>query len=100
MPSVVAFGGSNTVGANASHTSARGATKWGKSLRSFSKLAAAALAAGYKAHAMGGMSPDLISCARNHIPADTVLGTVEFLPNIGFIHDDASEVGERRQPLL
>ena len=94
--SVVAFGGSNTVGANATHTTARGATTWGRPLKSFARLSAMALSASFSAHAMGGMSPSSIMCARSQIPKDTVLGTVEFLPNIGFIHDDEAEVRAMR----
>ena len=94
-----AFGGSNSQGANALSVDLRnGGTQYGPHLPSFANLLSKALGRGFETHmhADGGSGPSLAgTCTSRFIPPETRVGTVEFLPNIGYIKDD-----RRAQPYL
>lgn len=90
------FGGSNTQGANAVSLNARGGTNYGRANPSFARLLADRLRDTHiaKWNADGGSGPLLAgTCASLFIPPDTRLGTIEYLPNLGYIHEDQAEVG-------
>ena len=90
------FGGSNTQGANAVALSPKGGTMYGRGNPSFAHLLAKRMMATHDAkwNADGGSGPILAgTCASMFMPADTRLGTIEYLPNLGYIHEDKAEVG-------
>ena len=91
-PVFTAFGGSNSQGANALSVDLRnGGTQYGPHVPSFANLLAKALGRGFETHmhADGGSGPSLAgTCTSRFIPPETRVGTVEFLPNIGYIKDD------------
>ena len=97
-PVFTAFGGSNSQGANALSVDLRnGGTQYGPHVPSFANLLSKALGRGFETHmhADGGSGPSLAgTCTSRFIPPETRVGTVEFLPNIGYIKDD------RRGPTL
>ena len=91
------FGGSNTQGANAIALNFKGATVYGRGGNpSFAMLLAKRLKDTHVAkwNADGGAGPILAgTCASMFVPPDTRLGTIEYLPNLGYIHEDKAEVG-------
>ena len=91
-PVFTAFGGSNSQGANALSVDLRnGGTQYGPHVPSFANLLSKALGRGFETHmhADGGSGPSLAgTCTSRFIPPETRVGTVEFLPNIGYIKDD------------
>ena len=91
-PVFVAIGGSNTQGANALSLNLRnGGTEYGPHVPSFASLLQRALGRGFATHmhADGGSGPSLAgTCTSRFIPPETRVGTVEFLPNIGYIKED------------
>ena len=90
-PVFTAFGGSNTQGANALSLSGNGGTRYGRHLPSFASLLQEALGRDFttQINADGGSGPSLAgSCTSRFIPPETRVGTVEFLPNIGYIKED------------
>ena len=91
-PVFTAFGGSNTQGANALSLNLRnGGTEYGPHVPSFANLLQTALGQGFTTHmhADGGSGPNLAgTCTSRFIPPETRVGTVEFLPNIGYIKED------------
>ena len=90
------FGGSNTQGANAVALNSKGATMYGHGNPSFAHLLAKRLKDTHVAkwNADGGSGPILAgTCASMFVPPDTRLGTIEYLPNLGYIHEDKAEVG-------
>ena len=91
-PVFTAFGGSNTQGANALSLNLRnGRTEYGPHVPSFANLLQRALGQGFTTHmhADGGSGPSLAgTCTSRFIPPETRVGTVEFLPNIGYIKED------------
>ena len=95
-PVFTAFGGSNTQGANAlSLNSRNGNTEYGPHVPSFANLLGRALGRGFATHmhADGGSGPSLAgACTSRFIPPETRVGTVEFLPNLGYIKEDRAEL--------
>ena len=90
------FGGSNTQGANAAALNSKGGTVYGRGNPSFAHLLAKRLKDTHvsKWNADGGSGPILAgTCASAFVPPDTRLGTIEYLPNLGYIHEDQAEVG-------
>ena len=90
------FGGSNTQGANAMALNAHGGTMYGRGIPSFAHLLAKRLRDTHvtKWNADGGSGPILAgTCASTFVPPETRLGTIEYLPNLGYIHEDKAEVG-------
>lgn len=96
---VVSLGGSNTGGANALETSRTGATRYGRHLDSFGALFSQMLQSNGTRHRLamradGGSSPMFAgACASQFVPSNTIAGTVEYLPNIGYVKDDEAETG-------
>ena len=97
-----AFGGSNTQGANAKALNPRGGTIYGPNIPSFAHLLAARLRRSHDAqwNADGGSGPMFAgACASHFIPPNTRLGTIEYLPNMGYIKEDHAEVAAVRSML-
>ena len=102
---VVALGGSNTAGANARYTSPVGATKYGRPHTNFAKIFSMRIMNETKHRLFirqdGGSSPMHVgACSSQFVPEHTIVGTVEYLPNIGYIKDDAAETGAMKSILL
>ena len=119
-PVFAAFGGSNTQGANVLSLNPNGGTHYGGHLASFAKFLQKALQ-GFttQMNADGGSGPSVChaglepqtsraqsathtfgpclgqlvgACANRFIPPETRFGTIEFLPNIGYIKEDRAEL--------
>jgi len=93
-PVLAVFGGSNTQGANALSITSSGGTQYGWHLPSFASLLQKALR-GFtmQMNADGGSGPSLVgTCTSRFIPPETRVGTIEFLPNIGYIKEDRAEL--------
>jgi len=95
-PAMIVYGGSNTQGANAVNVSG-GTVIYARPNPSFAHLLFAQLnwtKSTLSWGADGGAGPTLVgACASQFIPPTTRVGTVEFLPNMGFIKEDAAELG-------
>ena len=69
---------------------------YGRGIPSFAHLLAKRLRDTHvtKWNADGGSGPILAgTCASTFVPPETRLGTIEYLPNLGYIHEDKAEVG-------
>ena len=89
------FGGSNSQGANAKALAPNGGTIYGPGIPSFAHLLAARLNRSHDVqwNADGGSGPMFAgACASHFIPPKTRLGTVEYLPNMGYLKEDRAEV--------
>ena len=87
-----AMGGSNTCGA----CDVSGRTPCNQT--SFAKLTFDALKSTGRAHyfqngGLGAMGPQLAAaCSNKFAPAGTRFATIEYLPNLGYVNDDAGEL--------